>query len=114
MTLASVVRRDEDHVLTVGEVSQRNVAALSSARTRRGQHHNGDCNVESDATTRGLHERCLDTRGGLAPDRQTGFGGPQLTPEKPTQIALPPRPRLEVGAGDPVDGVASRHAPTIA
>src|SRR6478609_5980439 len=95
MTLASVVRRDEDHVLTVGEVSQRNVAALSSARTRRGQHHNGDCNVESDATTRGR----------LAPDRQTGLGGTQLTPEEPTQIALPPRPRLEVGPRDPVDGV---------
>ena len=100
---AAVIRRHQDHVVTVGEIRDRRLAPLAAACTgRRQDDHWEHAHREAHAPPGGLHDRHIKPCGDHAVDRRTGLGG-----HEPLHPALPcRRAGARVDAGDSIDGVA--------
>src|SRR5690349_19757965 len=90
---AAVIRGDQHHVATVGEVNR---------------------DVEPDATARRLYQRCFYGRHKTGPHGETLLAGEQRAAEGPTEIALPHWARSKVDARNSDDGVGGHGGSTIA
>src|SRR3954452_25268158 len=72
----AVVRRRQDHVVTVGEIHKGSRALLAAVSTGRRQHDHGEhANCEVHAPASSPHDRRVDRCGDHAVDRRAGPGG---------------------------------------
>jgi hypothetical protein len=99
---AAIIRRDQNDVVTVGEVCERRLPALAAARTDQRQDQNRHPETKSHAPTGCLHERGLDWCNDLAPNRATGLSGEYFATGPPCEVPLPRGAGVKVVPRDPL------------
>src|SRR3984957_12743488 len=109
MRLPAVVRRDQYHVITIGEVSKWNFSTFAAACPHRSQHHHWQIGAQLQPPSGGFDKRSFDRCAQLPPHRQKGLAEEDGTTQPPPHFPSPWPAILQVNSLDALDRVSRLH-----